>query len=197
MRVVIILLGISFLLGGCGDKNKFPNVPVIGLQSWQAVRSPPSSGKLDSLVVTIRFTDGNGDLGLTEEDRNEDAFTKYPSADSSTFNLRYYNYFLTLFAENTFGRFDSIPDRKTASGKVDEISYNGRFDPTPDMNKGQPLEGTIRYVTPGFLFAFGNDPVANRGRIVLNKRYFIKVWIVDRSGNFSNIVVSDTLVHRG
>jgi hypothetical protein len=171
-------------------KPDYPDAPVITLKS--VVLGTSSTGALDSLMVTIRFTDGNGDLGLTQTDRQDPPFSKYlPKSDSSKFNLRYYNFYLTLFAENNLGRFDTISNRLTRSGFIDEVAQYGAFAPTEDMNQGQPIEGTILYTFKDILMALpGATPTQNKGRLFKGKRYYIKIRIIDRAGNSSNAIES-------
>jgi hypothetical protein len=194
MRGALFFIGILAIgLSGCIRKPNYPDVPVISFQSAQFTPNTDiTSSALDSLLVTVHFTDGNGDLGLTSDDRNTQLYAKYGlDPDSTTFNLRYYNYFLTLFAENAFGKFDSTPTRYTNSGHIDEISRYGAFFPTDDMNRGQPLEGTIAYQVKDYLVYINKDtPQHNKGRIIKGKRWYVEVRIQDRSGNISNKVQS-------
>lgn len=213
MRPYLGILLAFVLLTACGKKNQYPNTPQIELRS--VTLFPSTSESLDSMAVDIRFTDGDGNLGTTAEERALPPFNKFPvpadttydklkvylaNNDLSYFNLRYYNFFLTLFAENASGRFDTLagtPAYKKNRTKTDSVRYQdelsryGSFQPTPDMNKGDPLEGYIRYVFSDFLIALpGQPPANNRGRIFAGKRYYVTLRIMDRDGNLSNKVTS-------
>lgn len=198
MRLFILICGLGCLFAACLRKPNYPDMPVITLRS--VVFGPnitPGSGALDSMLVTVHFTDGNGDLGLSQQDRQASPFSKYlPRTDSSKFNLRYYNFLLTIFAENAQGRFDTIPDRRTRTGFTDEKSRYGAFAPTDDMLKGQPIEGTIKYkVSDKLAFFNGGTPTQNRGLIVKGRRWYVTLSILDRGGNVSNKVQSATFIY--
>lgn len=60
----LLLFGISTLLGACFNPPEFPIVPVIGYEDIYFKEST-GPGVKDSLVVTISFKDGDGDLGLS------------------------------------------------------------------------------------------------------------------------------------
>lgn len=203
MRSFLGICGIAFLLLGCSKANPYPDEPRIRLEGFKLIPYVDGGALTnDSLWVKLYFSDGNGDLGLTAEERQAAPYAKYPPGDtvSAKFNYRYYNYLLTIFAENTLGRFDSIRDRTgtTKAGVVfiDEVSRYGAFQPTLDMQKGDPIEGYIEYGVTDRLIGDPNaTPVSNRGLILKGRKYFLRVKIVDRGGNVSNLVTSDTLTY--
>jgi hypothetical protein len=66
------------LIGGCGPKEKFPVEPRIAFERFEQFN--------DSASLTISFTDGDGDIGLSETDLQ-------PPFDSGSYH--YHNLFLT------------------------------------------------------------------------------------------------------
>lgn len=69
MKIVkgFCILMISVALGSCFDPPEFPNVPEIEFQSIEFKRGATISDP-DSLILTISFKDGNGDLGIDAAD---------------------------------------------------------------------------------------------------------------------------------
>ena len=66
---VLLLFGITLLLSSCWNEPDFddtPRIEFLGLSTFK--RLPPQGGvggaERDSVVITLNFTDGDGDLGL-------------------------------------------------------------------------------------------------------------------------------------
>lgn len=59
----------TILLGACFDPPDYPNKPEIIFQEL-VFRETPGANVTDSLVITIRFTDGDGDVGLHPDVRS-------------------------------------------------------------------------------------------------------------------------------
>ena len=58
---------ISFIVIGCDNNNDISEIPLISHESLIFKKSNNSIVQ-DSLILTINFTDGNGDLGLSNEE---------------------------------------------------------------------------------------------------------------------------------
>jgi hypothetical protein len=113
---MIGLLVVVGILGGCFNKPVFPLEPSIAFQSIE--RNAAAAG--DSITITISFQDGDGDLGLAPNERENEI-----------------NYFIITkrrrgeaYAEVPF------PDGQT---------FNGRFPVLRDTPFPRPLEGDIIY----------------------------------------------------
>jgi hypothetical protein len=63
----LLLFGISTLVVSCFDPPEFPLTPEIDFENIY-FRKAKAVGDRDSLIVTISFRDGNGDLGLSSSD---------------------------------------------------------------------------------------------------------------------------------
>jgi hypothetical protein len=81
----------SLLLGSCFDPPEFPNTPEIVFENTVFVETPDVGGSQpDSLILYIKFKDGDGDLGLPSHGTISDPFhplnfyagTKHTSAAS-------------------------------------------------------------------------------------------------------------------
>ena len=110
------------LFGSCFDQPEFPNVPEIEIESYKF--KPGVSGDPDSLIVSIKFKDGNGDLGFSAVDTRD---------ISDPYNAMYY------FLENGNGGLEKVTTKSpapslptlltpaTQSGKL--IRYRTRKNP--------------------------------------------------------------------
>lgn len=74
MRISLVIIFLSFIISSCIDRPEFPVVPKIEFRNVYFVDS-----NTDSLVVTLHFEDGDGDLGLR--------------TDQSSFPYHQYNFY--------------------------------------------------------------------------------------------------------
>ncbi len=111
-----LLIFFSFI--ACQKRPTFPNIPSIGLNEFYFKKIQGLS--LDSLVIKIKFEDGNGDLGLDATD----TYPPYELLDIVVINgdtLRY-------------GDNDTLPDYNCVDYEIirKETSVNGSLVVTAD-----------------------------------------------------------------
>ena len=181
------------LWAGCGRRNTFPDTPAIEFESARLV--PGVNFSQDSLIVSIRFRDGNGDLGLEPSERMAAPFAMYPNPNNKRiFNMRTYNWFLTLYMQREDGSFDTLR-HTTAIDSAGQYSYItsfpffGAFPTTRDMNQGESIEGVLRYGSPG-IFTSPQPPFPPLLALYPGRRWYVSLRIMDRAGNYSNRVDS-------
>jgi hypothetical protein len=119
----------------------------------------------DSAYLRINFTDGNGDIGYPQSDANASPNCYIePTIDSS-------GVFVPIYSSSGFLMFPySIPDI------------------TPD-GKDKELNGIIQINLEGFVQTFSGLSVP--GKDFHEIRF--KVWIFDRAGNKSNVLITPTV----
>lgn len=75
LRLVVVAFPLAIILGflliSCFDQPEYSNVPEIEFENIQFVKGETSSGVDDSLILYINFKDGDGDLGLDEDQLDE------------------------------------------------------------------------------------------------------------------------------
>ncbi|MBL3655620.1 hypothetical protein [Fulvivirga sediminis] len=234
MRInsLLLFLFIGAISISCFNSPDFPDTPSIEFQDVEFKRVGGFTDP-DSLVISLRFEDGNGDLGLDGSESNapfnnknyfsnktgqffnfglENAEDLLTYADRATidslpaysgdaicfhwdispdiyyqdgsqledtvyfqFNRRYYNIFIE-FLVNEDGEFKVFDWQK----EIDcSSTFDGRFPVlTDDVNRKNPLEGSIRYsmTSIGFEKTFEKKPLK------------LRVYILDRAGNQSNTI---------
>jgi hypothetical protein len=126
VRFIATLLIFAISTTGCFTPPNYSNVPEIVFNSIDKfeVIEPFSKAKQDSVVITINFKDGDGDLGESTDNRN---------------NTRY----------DTWGNYELKTLRKVSGNKYEEVvlAANAKlFFPVlkPDGKKG-PIEGLLDY----------------------------------------------------
>jgi hypothetical protein len=68
IRIFSSLLILIWLLGGCQKQPDYSIVPQIQLQNITFKNEFQSTGNPDTLIISLRFTDGDGDLGINPDE---------------------------------------------------------------------------------------------------------------------------------
>lgn len=163
------LTGGLLLLASCRKEKQFPDEPVISFIEFIQVKD--AAGKDSAGVLRLRFTDGDGDIGLTEKDT-------FPPFNKGS--LYYYNFFISYF-EKQNGTFVKVVVPPVVPG-ADTLTGNGRIPYIPAIGQDKALEGEIR------MELFTNNPFSSYDTI----RY--EVSICDRALNRSNMVTTPEII---
>lgn len=177
-KAFVIALFVTVLgLGSCEiiKGPNFSNTPKISFKEFKVWRNYIESklgNRVDSVVIVINFEDGDGDLGLTSEDRDTNPIYKQFKADGTP-NKYWNNYFAKAFRKvnGTFVEASS------------EVQFSGAFPPLKPDGKPGPIEGELEY---GLYFPLSESPV--------NDTLLFEVQIVDKALNESNIIRTGEVV---
>ncbi|MGA0557403.1 hypothetical protein ACO2Q8_12175 [Larkinella sp. VNQ87] len=125
IRKGLFFFGIAGLLVGCLEPPDFSDTPEI---SSPSVNSFPafddfSQVPKDSVVISVRFQDGDGDLGASTEERDTAKYIGWGNYELKTYRL-------------VNGRFEYVP-----LPVLDRLFFP-RLKPD---DKGSPLEGTLDF----------------------------------------------------
>jgi hypothetical protein len=164
-------------LSSCLKAPEYPVTPSISFNDIQVIRIQKQAGgqPLDSIRMTINYQDGDGNLGLSPDER------KNPPFDFQKGTNRFYNnFFVEPFVRNpATGRYESL----VAKGITTPGAYNGAF-PHPTSttdSKAAPIKGTITYAP----VAFGlGDTFQPRDSV----RF--EITIADRTPSTSNTITT-------
>ncbi|MFT5917028.1 MAG: hypothetical protein ACJAWV_000103 [Flammeovirgaceae bacterium] len=177
--ILFIYLIIAFISGCYESPEDFPNTPIIVFSDItnEFVADGTSDGS-NLITVSLQFQDGDGNLGLNSEDRDEGtpfAPTIVVEGDSiaNEFNN---NYFITVFKiENGDRDSVSFPQGTT---------YNGAFRRLPTDGNNSAIEGTLNYKFD-LLLGIG---------VQVDDSIDFDIRIADRSFNYSNTVSTSNKV---
>ncbi len=165
-----LLLLISGLLGACHNPPEFPIEPNISFKDIVPYHLTGGRGVRDSLVVIIRFEDGDGDLGLTDADKDP-PFN--PSGNNIPQGEFFYNYFIKMFIKRN-GQFVEYQFPNIGG-------LNGRFFPLAPDGRTGPLEGDLNY----------SILIQPRRDIAVGDVVKFEVYIVDKKLHVSNRVTTE------
>jgi hypothetical protein len=144
------LSGLALGLSSCLKEPEYSATPAISFNDIRVIRRVPPGNNaqpLDSIRVTINYQDGDGDLGLSENDLKVAPF-KFRNPDS-TYNKFNKNFFMEVFIRNSAtGRYELRATRNLTA----PAGYDGAFPhPTTDTDsKSAPIKGTLTYAPVPF-----------------------------------------------
>jgi len=118
IKIISILRKLSLILFlamlySCTKEEKFPAEPAIEYLSFTKIQN--STAIDDKGFLKISFTDGDGDMGLSESD------TMSPYDKSSIF---YYNFFITYY-EKQHGQFVKVTPSVTFNSRIPVLTPSG------------------------------------------------------------------------
>lgn len=165
-------------LPSCINAPDYPIEPSVDFKDIQVVHIPRSNGQLaiDTLKFALNFRDGDGDLGLSQEDL---AVAPFNTTTGGVNNRGYgHNYFIQPYLK-TNGTYTAFVVPGSTAGEYD--GYFPRLDGTDA--KPAPLKGELRYKLPIAL----DEVVYKRGQV-----FRFEISIMDRALHQSNkIITSD------
>lgn len=149
-------------MGGCLKPEEYPVEPVIEFQKFEILG--------DSARVIFKFTDGDGDIGLSDNETS-------PPYDTSSI---FYNNVFVRYYEKVNGTFQ--PGVNSEGQPVVFTYRTRRLTPT---GKNKALKGTmIIYLVPFYYNPFSPD----------NDTLRYDIQIADRELHLSNVVQSNEVV---
>ncbi len=169
--LLFLVVGLFFLTS-CFSEPDYPETPQIEFVRLQNLESR-ARANTDSVIITLFFRDGDGDLGLTSTDTLSPFSER--NSDGSINRFRN-NFFAEVQRLNDNGEFEPVPFAS------ENFNLDSRFPILNTLEKPTALEGDLRYSINVISTSF--SPV-KKGDVL---RY--KISIADRNLNESNIIVT-------
>jgi len=163
-----LVTGVGLALTGCLDTPKFDDTPSIRFNSVDTLTIFDNFSKTnaDSIVITVDFEDGDGDLGISPAERSD-------TTKLNTLYKEWGNYEITVLERKSDGTFQVRPVSVFEKLFFDTLKRDG---------KPGPIKGKLdfRQTLPATRFA---------------KRTTVKfrIRIRDRAFNVSNTVETDPI----
>jgi hypothetical protein len=169
---IAILAGI--LLWGC--KKQDAGMSIIPHLEFQSYSIGADSTNNTVINVTYSFTDGDGDLGITDN-------------DTSFNSIHYFNVFVdyyVLMGGNWIKAWRSYPlsdDSTTLAKGGDTIKANGRIPVITPPGKNKAITGTVQYSIP---YTYLRNIPSNHIKY--------RLWMYDRALHRSNEIETPEIV---
>lgn len=161
--VYILILIVVVAVVGCVKEKEFPTQPIIEFKEF--ISYVGGQNTVDSADCVIKFTDGDGDIGLAKED----------TVSPPNLRLKY------LYKNLTDGKFYPM-DAIDSTTAIDTLYFDYRIpNITPD-GQYKALDGTINA-------KFRTTPVFYPGHKVVK----FEITLRDRAGNKSNMVSTNEI----
>ncbi len=171
--VIVIILSIA----ACVKKPVYPITPDI---EYKSIQNNPMINQ-DSVVITLNFKDGDGDLGLNTSDtlKPYQLFITNPDGSKSP-NKFFHNYFITAYKKDK-GKFRPV------NFPSPDFTYSGRF-PLLKADQSNPsaIEGILRY---SFIIRYAFLSDVNK-----NDTLQFGIQIADRQLHVSNEIFTEEMI---
>lgn len=166
---VVFLLSQLILISSCLKVETYPNEPEITYKSFEVFE--------DSAIVTISFTDGDGDIGLGNGDTLGDF-----APGSYFYSNAYLEYYELMNGEWVKGTADPGGNNFPTA---DTIVFTNRLPNITPTGQNKALKGDIKLtLEPNYYNPFSNYNDTIKYRIV----------IIDRALNISNAVDTENII---
>ncbi|MCF6171926.1 MAG: hypothetical protein L3J31_05105 [Bacteroidales bacterium] len=173
-KIVFILLTVGVMgFVACNKFEKFPIEPVIKYDKF-VLLSNPTNGITERGVLQFSYTDGDGDLGLSDKD------TEPPFNFGGEY---YYNLIINYF-EKQNGKFVEVPllTWNPDSLRYDTLSFNGRFPVLTPETGNLSIKGIFQDT----LFIY--NPLSEFDTIKFS------AYIIDRALHKSNMIETGEII---
>ncbi|MCS6968153.1 MAG: hypothetical protein RMJ44_06075 [Cytophagales bacterium] len=177
-KLALLAVGCAVMCSSCFREPNYSIVPEIAYQN--IVITPSRFPQTDSIAIFISYRDGDGDLGLSDQDINPPFSVTNPDGTPNRF---YYNYFVNIFKKE-HGRFVPVVFADP------NVTLNARFPRLNNLNSKTAIEGSLRYGF-NFFYIFAD---AYRPRVTRGDTIRFEVQIADRRLHLSNVVRTDEVI---
>lgn len=171
-KTLTILVLMIFALASCQKKMEYPIEPKVSYEGMGYVMNADST-LTGEVVVSIGYTDGDGDLGL------DDADTLYPFGPNDP---NYYNLIIDYLKWDGSTFVDTpLLSWNQQSQSFDTVSFNARFKRLVFNDEEAAISGTIDYKMMVYNPLSPNDTIK------------FKIIILDRALHESNVIETDAI----
>lgn len=165
---LFVFLSVAISLSSCLRPVSYPDEPELTAISYQKMG--------DSLLLSIEFTDGDGDVGLNEND----TVSPFDPGSFYHYNL-YVEYYEMMNGQWVKGRLDPSGNNFPTA---DTINFQYRIQNLTPIGQNKTLRGTINITIEAPYF----NPISNH-----NDSIKYRVSLIDRSLNISNLIETELI----
>ena len=178
--VVFAFITLGLSQSGCKFTPDFDNTPKITFKNLTLFRD---EAKKDSIIMSIEYQDGDGDLGLEAIDRIREDSAFSQRKKNGDINYSFNNLRINLYVKRGGGNYELV---KFTDPGASVYGFDNTFPPFIDRNNITPIKGTLQFyklLIPG---------VALTAQVGDTLHYTIQ--IEDRQSHMSNIVTTTDFI---
>ncbi len=151
---------------------------------------PLTKSTLDSVVISVRFQDGDGDLGVSQADISNLKYRKFMDSTFDDSTKKWGNYKFSNFYYKTYRKLKGKYVYVNTSPTSTENQFDkGVFQELIPYDEAGPIDGVLNFSTkPNY------KSLKTAGRLSDNDTIRFEVFIVDRNLNVSNTIFTDSIV---
>ncbi|MFN7300584.1 MAG: hypothetical protein ACK5U7_03820 [Bacteroidota bacterium] len=165
-KITLPILLMVFLFAACSDDgNKFPETPGLEYRGFEKSKTP--DGRDSSVFFRFRYTDGDGDIGLSESDT-------LPPFDFGGPN--FYNFLVQYFVWD-----NGVARPRIDPLTLDTLSFHLRLPVLTPSGTNKQIEGELKVEIPARPSGFSPDSILIRCRLsdrALRKSAFVSSPVV-------------------
>jgi len=171
---LFLILILSVVLTSCNKRENYSEIPALEYESFVILYNQ-DLGIYDRGVISVNYTDGDGDIGLAQGD----TFSPY-NPDS-----RYYYNFIITYFEVQNGEVLEVPllSYNPSTQEYDTVSLSARIPMLTPSGRNKAIKGNIKDTI--FIYNFNSDFDTVRFSAIL----------VDRALQESNEVFTPFVIH--
>jgi hypothetical protein len=143
---LFLLLSGAVLWTSCNKRENFSEIPKISYEGFVVIYNP-ELGVYDRGVISVSYTDGDGDIGLSQGDT-------FPPFNPGS---RYYYNFIITYYEMQNGVVKEVPllSFNPVTQQYDTVSLSARIPVLTPQGRNKAIKGTIRDTI--FIYNFNSD----------------------------------------
>jgi hypothetical protein len=169
LKYLIVFVLMAVVLVACKKAETYPIIPEIKFESYLRLYNPTLNA-FDRGVLKISFTDGDGDIGLRQDQ------TAFP------YDYNFYISYFEIQNGDTVRVYPTITDPGT--GEVDTLTFDQRIPYLTPLGTIKSIQGEIEDTLQAYNFNSTFDTI------------MFKAYIVDRALHESNTITTPLIIRR-
>lgn len=166
-NIIISVIITLLVFNSCNDKDEYPEIPEIQYEGFVKLYNP-SSGLYDRGVLIVSFTDGDGDIGLRQDETD-------PPYD--------YNYFIQYYElQNGDTVRVYLTQYNDSTLQYDTLNLNARIPILTPQGSNKSIKGEIEDTLWMYNYQSNFDTI------------MFDAYLMDRALNKSNLIQTPLII---
>lgn len=165
LKILLPIFMLAILVSSCLKRKEYPPNPIIEFKEFAKYGT-------DSANFAFTFTDGDGDIGLDQDDTIGNFAPGQPY---------YYNFIMTYYYKDASGNFVPFDANPATPAVMDTLQYRYRIPDITPEGQNKVLDGEMRIKLLAPYYGIGHQ------------EFKYEAYIYDRSLQKSNVIITPVL----